>query len=70
MKNCSAGKWRQMRAVLVAFKGKRGRGAVGKLPVFGLLKLGGQVFVPPIPDARSDTWIPVILMKIKPDSIV
>ncbi len=26
-------------------KGKRGRGAAGKVPVFGLLKRGGRVFV-------------------------
>lgn len=30
-------------------KGKRGRGALGKVPVFGLLKRGGKVCVVPIP---------------------
>lgn len=27
-------------------KGKRGRGAAGKVPVFGLLKRSGKVFIP------------------------
>ncbi len=34
-------------------KGKRGRGALGKVPVFGLLKRGGKVYVVPIPDAEA-----------------
>ena len=32
-------------------KGKRGRGAVGKIPVFGLLKRGGVVYTKIIPDS-------------------
>ena len=32
-------------------KGKRGRGAAGKVPVFGLLKRGGKVYTKIIPDA-------------------
>ncbi len=32
-------------------KGKRGRGAAGKIPVFGLLKRGGKVYTMIIPDA-------------------
>ena len=51
-------------------KGKRGRGAAGKVPVFGLLKRSGKVFVLPIPDAKSNTLMPIIRRKIKPDSIV
>ncbi len=51
-------------------KGKRGRGAAGKVPVFGLLKRGGKVFVLPIPDAKAHTLMPIIRRKIKPDSIV
>ena len=34
-------------------KGKRGRGAAGKVPVFGLLKRGGRVYALPIPDAKA-----------------
>jgi transposase len=32
-------------------KGKRGRGAAGKVPVFGLLNRGGKVYAKIIPDA-------------------
>jgi len=51
-------------------KGKRGRGAAGKVAVFGLLKRQGKVHVVTIPDARSATLIPIIREKIRPDSIV
>ena len=51
-------------------KGKRGRGAVGKIPVFGLLKRGGKVYTKIIPDASSATLMPIIERKIVPDSIV
>jgi transposase len=51
-------------------KGKRGRGALGKVPVFGLLKRGGKVYVVPIPDAKATTLMPIIRKKIQPDSIV
>jgi len=51
-------------------KGKRGRGAAGKVPVFGLLKRGGKVHVVVIPNARTDTLFPIIKDKVRPDSIV
>jgi len=51
-------------------KGKRGRGAAGKVPVFGLLKRGGKVYTKIIPDAKSSTLMPIIQKKVKPDSIV
>ena len=51
-------------------KGKRGRGAAGKVPVFGLLKRGGKVYTRIIPDARSSTLMPIMKEKIQPDSIV
>ena len=41
-------------------KGKRGRGAGGKVPVFGLLKRNGKVFTVIIPDAKTDTLMPII----------
>ena len=34
-------------------QGKRGRGAVGKVPVFGLLKRNGKVYTVVIPAARA-----------------
>ncbi len=51
-------------------KGKRGRGAAGKVPVFGLLKRSGKVFTVIIPDARTDTLLPIIRQQVKPDSNV
>ena len=48
-----------------ARKGKRGRGAAGKIPVFGLLKRGGKVYTAIIPDAKATTLIPIILEKVR-----
>lgn len=53
-----------------ARKGKRGRGAGGKVPVFGLLKRGGKVYTQVISDAKSSTLMPIIRKKVVPDSIV
>jgi transposase len=51
-------------------KGKRGRGAAGKIPVFGLLKRGGQVYTKVVVDASSNSLMPIIKEKLIPDSIV
>ncbi|ARN84299.1 IS1595 family transposase [Candidatus Nucleicultrix amoebiphila] len=51
-------------------KGKRGRGAGGKVAVFGLLKRGGKVYTAIISDAKTDTLLPIIKEKVQPDSIV
>lgn len=51
-------------------KGKRGRGAAGKVAVFGLLKRGGKVYTAIIPNAKTETLLPIIKEKVKPDSIV
>jgi len=51
-------------------KGKRGRGAAGKTPVFGLLKRGGKVYTKIIADAKGSTLMPIIEGKVIPDSIV
>jgi transposase len=51
-------------------KGKRGRGAAGKVPVFGILKRGGKVYTKVIPDVRSDTLMNIMQHRIVPDSIV
>ncbi|PNP95794.1 IS1595 family transposase, partial [Moraxella sp. RCAD0137] len=51
-------------------KGKRGRGAGGKTAVFGLLKRNGKVFVVVVKDTKTNTLMPIITSKIKPDSIV
>jgi len=51
-------------------KGKRGRGAAGKTPVFGILKRGGKVYTQVINNTKSETLLPIIRQKIKPDSVV
>ena len=51
-------------------KGKRGRGATGKVAVFGLLKRGGKVFTAIVPNARTETLLPIIEERVTPDSIV
>jgi transposase len=51
-------------------KGKRGRGAAGKVPVFGLLKRGGRVYTAMIPNAKSATLMGIIREKIQPDSVI
>lgn len=51
-------------------KGKRGRGAAGKVIVFGLLKRGGKVHTLVVPDTKTSTLEPIIRQSIKPDSIV
>lgn len=51
-------------------KGKRGRGAAGKVAVFGLLKRGGKVYTAIIPNTKTETLLPIIQEKVQPDSIV
>jgi transposase len=51
-------------------KGKRGRGSAGKVAVFGLLKRGGKVYTAIIPNAKTETLLPIIEQKVQPDSIV
>ena len=51
-------------------KGKRGRGAAGKVAVFGLIKRNGKVYTVVVPNAQSATLLPIIREKVKPDSIV
>lgn len=51
-------------------KGKRGRGAGGKVAVFGLLKRRGRVHAVMIPNVRSGTLMPIMRRKIQPHSVV
>ena len=50
-------------------KGKRGCGAGGKTAVFGLLKRNGKVYTFVVKDTKTDTLMPSITSKIKPDCI-
>ena len=51
-------------------KGRCGRGAAGKVVVFGILKRNGRVYTVVVDNAKSETLLPVIKKKIMPDSIV
>lgn len=51
-------------------KGKRGRGAAGKVAVFGILKRGGKVYTVVVEDTKSSTLMPVLTRKIASVSIV
>ena len=50
-------------------KGKRGRGAAGKVAVFGILKRQGKVYTVVVDDTKTNTLLPVIKRKMMPDSI-
>ncbi|HFC7456584.1 TPA: transposase, partial [Neisseria meningitidis] len=41
-------------------KGKRGRGAAGKVAVFGLLKRNGKVYTVTVPNTQTATLFPII----------
>jgi len=51
-------------------RGKRGRGAAGKTPVFGLLKRGGKVFVRVVKNCSKDELMPIIQGKILEKSVI
>jgi len=51
-------------------KGKRGRGAGGKTPVFGILQRGGKVYTEIVPDCAKKTLQGIIRGKVDPDSVI
>jgi transposase len=51
-------------------RGKRGRGAAGKTPVFGLLKRGGNVFVSAVKNCARESLLPIIQGKILSGSTI
>ena len=51
-------------------RGKRGRGAAGKTPVFGLLKRGGNVHVEIVKNCSRDQLLPIIQGKILEGSTI
>jgi transposase len=57
---------REIIAYEMEAKGKRGRDAGDKIPVFGLLKRGEKIYTKIIPDASGATLIPIIKRKVVP----
>jgi transposase len=51
-------------------KGPRGRGAAGKVPVFGLLKRKGRVYTRIVEDASRKTLRQIIKTKVVPESVI
>jgi len=51
-------------------KGKRGRGAYGKTPVFGILQRGGKVYTEIVPDCARKSLQAIIRGRVEPDSII
>ena len=53
-----------------AQKGKRGRGAAGKVCVFGILKRGGKVYALPVADVTAKTLLTALKTKVLAHSLV
>jgi len=51
-------------------KGKRGRGAAGKVPVFGILERDGVVQVTVVPDVSAETLLGLTVKKVRRGSVV
>ncbi len=51
-------------------KGNRGRGAAGKVVVFGILKRNGRVYTTPVPDVSAATLRAIIHKKIPEGSTI
>ena len=51
-------------------RGKRGRGAAGKTPVFGVLKRGGQVFLTVVKSCSKEDLTPIIQGRILENATV
>ena len=51
-------------------RGKRGRGAAGKIPVFGILQRRGKVYTEIVPDCAQATLQAIIRGKVSPDSVI
>ena len=51
-------------------KGKRGRGAANKIPVFGILERSGKVKVEIVPDVTAETLTQLMIKKVKRGSLI
>lgn len=81
LRQCIAARMAEVEPELVVFecdesyfdgirKGKRGRGAAGKICVFGILKRGDRVYALPVADAASRTLLAALRAKVQADSVV
>ena len=51
-------------------KGNRGRGAAGKVPVFGILTRGGKAYVEVVPNVQAQTLLGIAVKKVRHGSVV
>jgi len=51
-------------------RGKRGRGAGNKTPVFGLLKRNGKVYTEIVPDCKKATLQAIVRGRVAPESVI
>lgn len=51
-------------------RGKRGRGAKGKVPVFGILKRNGKVYTKIVKNCGRETLMPIIKKKVLEESTI
>ena len=51
-------------------RGKRGRGAAGKTPVFGILQRKGKVYTEIVPDCAKATLQGIIRGRVSPESVI
>lgn len=51
-------------------KGNRGRGAAGKIPVFGILERGGKVRVEAVQNVTGETLLDMAIKKVKRGSLI
>jgi transposase len=51
-------------------KGNRGRGAAGKIPVFGILERGGKVRVEVVHNVTGETLLTMAIKKVKRGSLI
>lgn len=50
--------------------GKRGRGAEGKTPVFGMVERKGSVRAVVVPDVKTKTLMPIVLSSVKKGAVI
>lgn len=51
-------------------RGKRGRGAGSKTPVFGILQRGGKVYTEIVPDCAKATLQAIVRGRVSPESVI
>ena len=81
LRQCAAARMAEVEPELAVFecdesyfggvrKGKRGRGAAGKVCVFGILKRGGKIYALPVADAKSKTLLTALKTRVQADFVV